>query len=584
MPSIKHLDSDVINKIAAGEVVQRPASVLKELVENSIDAGSTKIDINILDSGKTLIEVSDNGKGMSKDDLELCYLKHTTSKISNQEDLFKLTTKGFRGEAISSICSVSKFKISSSDFDNLRNVLSIENGKIINSYEESGLKGTTISVSNLFYNVPARRKFLKSDNVELRHLVNEFIRISIPHYDVSFSFKHNGNLLYLLNPSNLKERIVRIFGNNINNKLVEISESTEIGKISGFIFKSEFLNKSRKNQFLFVNNRYIKSSYLNHSISKAYEGLIKPEYNPGYFIFFEIPEDSIDINVHPTKTEVKFENESSLYAILNSSVRHSLGKFNVIPNIDFSNDINLSNLSSESNIKPPNISFSSDFNPFTDIEVNIDDENEKNDDRLFNSNLNNISENSNFNNAHDYFSISDKYIVTKTKSNLILINIKRARYRVLYERFLTEISSEHNNSQKLMFPIVLNFDREELAILNEIKIQLSHIGFDFLTFGEEKIEINGINPLFETEKINLLFNEFIENKILEVPSSSSSINDHLAILMAKSKSSKSKSILNYSEQEELVNQLFACKKPELCPNGKITFHTLTNDVIEKFFK
>ena len=341
--TINKLSIDLINKIAAGEVIQRPSSVIKELVENSIDAESTDIKLLIKDYGKTLIEISDNGVGMNEKDLRLCFLKHTTSKISKSSDLFSLTTNGFRGEAISSISSVAKIKISSSNNnDGVRNVLFIENGEITKFNQEGGLRGTTISVSSLFYNVPARRKFLKSDNVELRHIISEFSRQSLCNPGLSFSLKHNAKDLFVLNKSNLKERITRLFSKNIDKKLVPIDEITDIASINGYVFKPEFLNKTNSLQFFFVNGRFIRNSYLSHSIATAYEGLIKPELRPSYILFIKTPTDQIDVNVHPNKIEVKFENESSLYSIIRSSVRHALGKFNISPNIDFSDNVNIS--------------------------------------------------------------------------------------------------------------------------------------------------------------------------------------------------------------------------------------------------
>ena len=357
--TINKLSIDLINKIAAGEVIQRPSSVIKELVENSIDAESTDIKLLIKDYGKTLIEISDNGVGMNEKDLRLCFLKHTTSKISKSSDLFSLTTNGFRGEAISSISSVAKIKISSSNNnDGVRNVLFIENGEITKFNQEGGLRGTTISVSSLFYKVPARRKFLKSDNVELRHIISEFSRQSLCNPGLSFSLKHNAKDLFVLNKSNLKERITRLFSKNIDKKLVPIDEVTDIASINGYVFKPEFLNKTNSLQFFFVNGRFIRNSYLSHSIAIAYEGLIKPELRPSYILFIKTPTDQIDVNVHPNKIEVKFENESSLYSIIRSSVRHALGKFNISPNIDFSDNVNISipNIHS-SKISSPSIDF-----------------------------------------------------------------------------------------------------------------------------------------------------------------------------------------------------------------------------------
>ncbi len=584
---IRELEYDVINKIAAGEVVQRPSSVVKELIENSIDSDANQIDVSIIDSGKTLIKVSDNGIGMSKRDIRLCYKKHTTSKILNSDDLLRLSTKGFRGEALSSIGSVSKMIISSSDNKKgIRNVLNIENGQNVEETEESGLNGTLISVQNLFYNVPARRKFLKSDNVELRHIVEEFIRLAIGHSNIHFSLKHNEKDLYLLNPSNLKERLIRVFGKSVDSKIVSISEETPIAKINGFIYKPEYLNKSRKYQYLFVNNRFVKSSYLNHAISKSYEGLTAEENQPSYFVFIDVPEETIDVNVHPTKTEVKFEDEKSIYAIIRSSVRHSLGKFNVIPNIDFSNDINLSNLSSTKDVNPPSLTFNESFNPFekntiSNLKNDVFDHNKNHE---FNSNINIFQNHKDISDSVKFFSLSDRFIVTKTSNDLIIIDVSRAKYRILYERFLKEISSDNNFSQKLMFPISLDYDKSEIRILNEVRDQLIHLGFSFSNFDENNIELDGIHPSFNHDSINLLFEELIENNILDYKESSTSLNDYLSKLMAKSKSINKKISLNDFEQEELINELFACRESSFCPDSKKTYHTFDLNDLKKLFQ
>ncbi len=580
---IRELEYDVINKIAAGEVVQRPSSVVKELIENSLDSGADSIEVTIIDSGKSLIQVNDNGSGMNLSDIKLCYKKHTTSKIFKSEDLLKLSTKGFRGEALSSIGSVSKMKISSSNNKKgVRNVIKVENGAKVNQYEESGLKGTLISVQNLFYNVPARRKFLKSENVELRHIIEEFIRLSISHFDISFSIKHNGKHIYSLNPSNLKERVNRIFGKSIDNKIVKIFEETPIAKINGFIYKPEYLNKSRKYQYLFVNKRFVKSSYLNHSITKSYDGLTAEENQPSYFIFLDVPESSIDVNVHPTKTEVKFEDEKSIYAIIRSSVRHSLGKFNIMPNIDFSNNVNLSNLSLNKKITPPSVDFNKDFNPF--LKIN----NEKNTDSYisheFKSDINIFDDNKNDQSVISHFNLSDRFVITKTRSDLVIIDMKRARYRVFYERFLKEISNNNNFSQKLMFPIRLDYNKSELRILSSVKDQLIHLGFSFSVFDINKLELDGVHPSFDHHLIDLLFEELLENQILNYKKTSSSLNDYLSKLMAKSKSLLKKTKSSKLEQEELINQLFACAESSLCPDKKKIFHTIDLDYLKKIFK
>ncbi len=580
---IRELEYDVINKIAAGEVVQRPSSVVKELIENSLDSGADSVEVTIIDSGKSFIQVNDNGSGMNLNDVKLCYKKHTTSKIFKSEDLLKLSTKGFRGEALSSIGSVSKMKISSSNNNKgVRNVIKVENGAKVNQYEESGLKGTLISVQNLFYNVPARRKFLKSENVELRHIIEEFVRLSISHFDTSFSIKHNGRHIYSLNPSNLKERINRIFGKSIDNKIVKIFEETPIAKIDGFIYKPEYLNKSRKYQYLFVNKRFVKSSYLNHSIAKSYDGLTAEENQPSYFIFLDVPECSIDVNVHPTKTEVKFEDEKSIYAIIRSSVRHSLGKFNIMPNIDFSNNVNLSNLSLNKKITPPSVDFNKDFNPF--LKIN----NEKNIDshisHEFKSDINIFDDNKNDQCIISHFNLSDRFVITKTRSDLVIIDMKRARYRVFYERFLKEISNNNNFSQKLMFPIRLDYNKSELRILSSVKDQLIHLGFSFSVFDINKLELDGVHPSFDHDLIDLLFEELLENQILNYKKTSSSLNDYLSKLMAKSKSLLKKIKSSRLEQEELINQLFACAESSLCPDKKKIFHTIDLDYLKKIFK
>ena len=461
--TINKLSIDLINKIAAGEVIQRPSSVIKELVENSIDAESTDIKLLIKDYGKTLIEISDNGVGMNEKDLRLCFLKHTTSKISKSSDLFSLTTNGFRGEAISSISSVAKIKISSSNNnDGLRNVLFIENGEITKFNQEGGLRGTTISVSSLFYNVPARRKFLKSDNVELRHIISEFSRQSLCNPGLSFSLKHNAKDLFVLNKSNLKERITRLFSKNIDKKLVPIDEVTDIASINGYVFKPEFLNKTNSLQFFFVNGRFIRNSYLSHSIATAYEGLIKPELRPSYILFIKTPTDQIDVNVHPNKIEVKFENESSLYSIIRSSVRHALGKFNISPNIDFSDNVNISipNIHS-SKISSPSIDFNNDFNPFKNLGGNVNDEIKEISsdfkDHKLSSSMGIFSDHElRSSSTYSSFNFLNKFIVTKTKSELLIINIRKAYQRILYERILSEMNNKTNVSQTLLFPVKLS--------------------------------------------------------------------------------------------------------------------------------
>ena len=589
--TINKLSIDLINKIAAGEVIQRPSSVIKELVENSIDAESTDIKLLIKDYGKTLIEISDNGVGMNEKDLRLCFLKHTTSKISKSSDLFSLTTNGFRGEAISSISSVAKIKISSSNNnDGVRNVLFIENGEITKFNQEGGLRGTTISVSSLFYNVPARRKFLKSDNVELRHIISEFSRQSLCNPGLSFSLKHNAKDLFVLNKSNLKERITRLFSKNIDKKLVPIDEITDIASINGYVFKPEFLNKTNSLQFFFVNGRFIRNSYLSHSIATAYEGLIKPELRPSYILFIKTPTDQIDVNVHPNKIEVKFENESSLYSIIRSSVRHALGKFNISPNIDFSDNVNISipNIHS-SKISTPSIDFNNDFNPFKNLGGNVNDEikeiNTGSKDQKLSSSMDIFSEHDlTASSTYSSFNFLNKFIVTKTKSELLIINIRKAYQRILYERILSEMNNKTNVSQTLLFPVKFSFSESDFSILIKLKKALSHLGFIFEKFSDNEIEVSGIHPVFKHDGLEGFFNELIENEILNYKEHSSSMNDYLAKLICLSKSINISHLVNEQEQILLLNQLFACKDSKFTPENKKIYIAIEDKEINTKFK
>ena len=585
-PTINKLSIDLINKIAAGEVIQRPSSVIKELVENSIDAKSNEIRLSVKDFGKTLIEISDNGIGMNEKDLKLCFLKHTTSKISKSSDLFTLSTNGFRGEAISSISSVAKIKISSSDDNSgLRNVLFIENGEIIDSKQESGLKGTTIVVSSIFYNVPARRKFLKSNNVELRHIINEFTRQALCNPEISFYLKHNNKDLFILKKSSLKERINRLFSKNIDKKLVPIDEKTDIASINGYVFKPEYLTKTSPLQFFFVNGRFIRNNYLSHSVSTAYEGLIKPEIRPSFILFIEIPSDQIDVNVHPNKIEVKFENESSLYSILRSSIRHALGKFNITPNIDFNDNINISSPNfNDVDITKPKIDFDKNFNPFKDFDKD-DIKNEISFTRESLSSSMDIFNEEELKNTITYsnFNFLNKFIVTKTKSELLIVNIKRAYQRVLYERILIEMNNKKNVSQTLLFPININLNKTDFEILNKLRDTLSHLGFIFEKFNEKVIEVSGIHPVFNHESIEIFFMELVEKEILDYKDHSSSINDYLAKLICLSESLNISHLVNEKEQVLLLNQLFACKDTKHTPENKKIFISIEDKEINNKF-
>ncbi len=575
---IKILPSDVSNKIAAGEVVQRPSSVLKELIENSIDANSTRIQIIIKDAGKNLIQVIDNGKGMSRNDMHLSFIKHATSKINKIEDIFSISSMGFRGEALAAIASVSMVEMESINDNQNGHFLEINGGELLSEKDSNIQEGTSIKIKNIFYNVPARRNFLKSDFVELRHILDVFHRLAISHPEIEFSFINNEEEIFYLKEESLNKRIISIFGEKIRENLIPINESTQIANISGFVLKPEFSKKSRTNQFVFVNNRFIKSQFISHSISASFEGLLKDGYHPGYFLFIEIDPTKIDVNVHPNKTEIKFDDDQNLYSIINSLVKHCLGIYQVSPVLDFDKDpsMDISYDKVKSQPTNPTIEINSEFNPF---KVFNDEEVSKiiNDDMAHDNKLNLEDDN---NQALKIFQILNKFIVSTNKSSLIIINQNLAHQRILYESFLKSIFENSVNSQKLVFPIELSLTKKQLLLYNKIIDEFKSIGFDII-FKNELMLIESIP--FGIEKNNV--EEVIENILNEEfnVSNDFSTADFFAKRLSKITSIKSGQKLNMDEQEYIVNHLFSCKEPNLSPDNKQIFITLNkNDIENKF--
>ena len=575
---IKILPSDVSNKIAAGEVVQRPSSVLKELIENSIDANSTRIQIIIKDAGKNLIQVIDNGKGMSRNDMHLSFTKHATSKINKIEDIFSIRSMGFRGEALAAIASVSMVEMESI-YDNQNGHFIEINGGVLLSEKDSNIQeGTSIKIKNIFYNVPARRNFLKSDFVELRHILDVFHRLAISHPEIEFSFINNEEEIFYLKEESLNKRIISIFGEKIRENLIPINESTQIANISGFVLKPEFSKKSRSNQFVFVNNRFIKSQFISHSISASFEGLLNDGYHPGYFLFIEIDPTKIDVNVHPNKTEIKFDDDQNLYSIINSLVKHSLGIYQVSPVLDFDKDPSMDISYNQVKSQPtnPTIEINSEFNPF---KVFKDEKVSKiiNDDMVPDFKLNIEDDN---NQALKIFQILNKFIVSTNKSSLIIINQNLAHQRILYESFLKSIFENSVNSQKLVFPIELTLTKKQLLLFNKIIDEFKSIGFDIIV----KNELMLIESIpFGIEKNNV--EEVIENILNEEFNVSNNFSsaDFFAKRLSKITSIKSGQKLNMDEQEYIVNHLFSCKEPNLSPDNKQIFITLNkNDIENKF--
>ncbi|WP_299123453.1 DNA mismatch repair endonuclease MutL [uncultured Winogradskyella sp.] len=614
---IQLLPDHVANQIAAGEVVQRPASVVKELLENAIDADATEIKLIIKNAGKTLVQVIDNGKGMSITDARLSFERHATSKIKSAEDLFQLNTKGFRGEALASIAAIAHVELKTKRAeDELGTAIEIE-GSAVKSQEVSVTPtGTSVAVKNLFFNIPARRNFLKSDTVELRHITDEFHRVALAHPNIAFAFYHNGSDLFNVPNENYRQRVVHIFGTKTNEKLVPVEEETEVLKISGFVGKPEFSKKTKSEQFFFVNQRFIKSPYLNHAINAAFEGLLKDGYHPSYFLNLTVDPKTIDINIHPTKTEIKFDDEHTLYAILRSAVKHSLGQFNIAPVLDFEHQ---SSFNTPYNYKDktastPAIEVDSHFNPFSEDKIEgkqtmvqrtrfkpastasweslyVGLESKGNNSQkdfsqvTFESDSKNepIFKDSSIESSKTTFQLQQKYIVSTLKSGMLIIDQNRAHQRILYENFLKHITIKEATSQQLLFPLQLHFTPNETKIIGDLKSDLEHTGFVFSELSENEITITGVPVGVPESEVSIILEQLISDVENDVPDANFSATDLLAKSMAKSLAIKNGQSLNSTEQEHMVNSLFACKEPNVSPTNRPTFVTMKVDDIEKKF-
>ena len=611
---IQLLPDHVANQIAAGEVVQRPASVVKELLENAVDAKATDIKLIIKDAGKSLVQVIDNGVGMNITDARMCFERHATSKIRQAEDLFSLHTKGFRGEALASIAAIAHVEMKTKqDQEELGNHIIIEGSKFVSQEPAVLPKGTSFAVKNLFYNIPARRNFLKSETVEFRHVVDEFQRVALAHPNIYFTMYHNGSEMFNLPNSNFRQRIVNIFSGKTNEKLVPVQEETEIVTIQGFVGKPEFAKKNRSEQFFFVNDRYIKSGYLHHAVMNAYDGLLPNGAQPSYFIYLNVPPNTIDINIHPTKTEIKFDDEQALYAILRSAIKHSLGQFNVAPALDFDRDPNLDTPYDyqNKNAEYPTVQVDRTYNPFSDekqsspfsggsssykkaettqsweslyvglkqdtLEVeNFTFENEEVTASFF-------DEKEEEQVAKHTYQIQKKYIVSPIKSGMVIINQHRAHQRVLYEQFLTNMTVHQASSQQLLFPLQFHFSANEMKIITELQPALENTGFVFETLNEEYLQISGIPVNTSESEVSLVLEQLITDLQDGIPDSSFSQNDTIAKSMSKSLAVRTGTYLTEKEQENLVNNLFACKDPNVSPFQKPTFITMRVEDIDKRF-
>jgi DNA mismatch repair protein MutL len=624
---IQLLPDHVANQIAAGEVVQRPASVVKELLENAVDAKATDIKLIIKEAGKSLVQVIDNGSGMNVTDARMCFERHATSKIRQAEDLFSLHTKGFRGEALASIAAIAHMEMKTKqEQEELGTHIIIEGSKFVSQDVAVLPKGTSFAVKNLFFNIPARRNFLKSDTVEYRHVIDEFQRVALAHPKIHFTFYHNGSDMYNLPPSSFRQRIVNFFGGKTNEKLVPVVEETEMMNIQGFVSKPEFAKKSRGEQFFFVNDRFIKSPYLHHAVMAAYDGILAAGAQPSYYLYLTVPPNTIDINIHPTKTEIKFDNESALYAILRASVKHSLGQFNVAPVLDFERDANLDTPYHYKNMdaEVPTIQVDGNYNPFAEdksnklfssykkteptasweslyVDIKHDTktvisgnefvsgsneysfenneftfENEEVTSSLFNDHEVEQA-------VHKSYQIHKKYIVSPIKSGMVIVDQHRAHQRVLYEQFLVNMTVQHASSQQLLFPINLFYSATEMELIAELQLSLINTGFVFEESNSDHIVISGIPVNVTESEVVTVLDKLLSDLHNGIPENSFSQNDTIAKSMAKSLAIKTGTYLTEKEQENLVNGLFACKDPNVSPFQKPTFITMRVEDLDKKF-
>ena len=638
---IRLLPDHVANQIAAGEVVQRPASVVKELLENAVDAGATAIKLVIKDAGKTLIQVIDDGKGMNEIDARMCFERHATSKISIAEDLFQLQTKGFRGEALASIAAIAHVELKSKEHTaELGTHVIIEGSKITSQEIVVAPSGTSFSVKNLFFNIPARRNFLKSDQVELRHVIDEFERVALAHNDIQFTFINNGSEMFNLPASNFRQRIVNVFGGKTNEKLVPVQETTEIVEVHGFVAKPEFAKKSRGEQFFFVNDRFIKSGYLHHAVTAAFEGLLKDGTHPSYFLYLTLPPNSIDINIHPTKTEIKFDDEQALYAILRATIKHSLGQFNVSPVLDFQKDGDLEVPYSYEGTKStePTVEVDAFFNPFESMksgsnlagqmgagfnpfesvkpkssgssfqsnasfqdrkhksggwetlyegisdakEIILTSANHQFDEEVITGSLFDDDSSQPTNHQQSY-QFQKKYIISPIKSGMIIIDQRRAHQRILYEHYMRSFTVKQNASQQLLFPLSLYYGVYEMELLKNLQNELVQMGFLFDEISNEKIVILGIPVSITESEVSIVLEDLLNDMQDDAPADVDILHDRIAKSLAQSLAVKTGTYLSDKEQENIVNSLFGCEDPQTSPFGKTTFITMKVEDIDKKF-
>ena len=618
MPDIIQLLPDAVaNQIAAGEVVQRPASAVKELVENALDAGADRIQLILRDGGKSLIQVIDNGGGMSLTDARMSFERHATSKIRKAEDLFAIRTMGFRGEALASIAAIAQVELKTRRHeDELGTGIIIEGSEVLSQQACSTKTGTSICVKNLFFNTPARRNFLKSNPVEMRHIIDEFQRVALANPNVFFSMHHDGQEIYHLPAATLKQRIVHLFGNNYNERLVPVEEDTNVIKLRGFVGKPEFAKKTRGEQFFFVNNRFIRDAYLNHAVLMAFKELLPEDTFPLYVLFIEIDPAKIDINVHPTKTEIKYQDEQTIYAIVRSAVKRSLGRYNITPSLDFDQENSIEHLVT---LKPleeivaPTITFNPDYNPFV-TEKKVEREIPflrntgeyrsspipQNWDTLYEISKKEVlsqqqmhaeksisvdDQELNKTSERQLFQVHNRFILSQIKSGFMVINQQAAHERILYERFLQQLQNHSGVSQQSLFPQSVTLNSGDFELLKELLPDIRALGFDIREFGKNTVVVEGVpadlGNTAEGEILEQLIEGYKNNQaVLKLDK-----RDSLARSLARNAATKTGVKMSLEEMNLLIDQLFACQMPNVALNGKQVITTFTiEELLERFEK
>jgi DNA mismatch repair protein MutL len=627
---IQLLPDSVANQIAAGEVVQRPASAIKELLENAIDAGASKIQLILKDAGKALMQVIDNGCGMSVTDARMCFERHATSKVRKAEDLFAIRTMGFRGEAMASIAAIAQVEMRTRQHgEELGTQLIIEGSVVISQEPVATPEGTSISVKNLFYNTPARRNFLKSNPAEMRHIVDDFQRVALAHPGIAFTLHHDGTEIYRLPASALKQRIVHLFGNNYNERLIPVEEETTIINLKGFIGKPQFAKKTRGEQFFFVNNRFIKDAYLNHAVNRAYQELLPDDNFPLYVLFIDIDPAKIDVNVHPTKTEIKYLDEKSIYAILHAAVKRSLGRFNISPTIDFDQETGFSAMitpMAPEEIVPPSINFNPNFNPFENKPGAGEGSGGGFSGGSFSSASRDYSSygksqrgmpasNSDWGSLYEiaadqkqaeqvsidlpaterdekfvslqkqFMQLHNRYVISQIRSGLMVIDQQAAHERILYERFLLHLEDRKGASQQSLFPQTVTLTPNDFELAKSLLEDIKSLGFEVREFGKNTLVIEGIPVDLGSTNINetQLFEHLIEGFKNSQQELKLDKRDALARSMARNSAIKSGTALGQEEMNTLIEQLFACKTPNFSISGKPVIQTIGLTELDKKF-